>query len=434
MSVESHSLASRRRRSMSWRDRLPFPLWVALRYARSTRSDAFIRILTVLTGGGLAVGVAATVVVLALLSGFQDLLLRDVLSRTPEIDVALPAEAPIEALRRALLSVPGVAQAQLLQYGRGWLVFEPEDARDRVGVGGGQVVPVEIVGYEEQLPAWFPLLGNEAPAQADASEPDPARSVVIPSTTASLWRPRRGDRIRVVSSRPTLSPFGRVPRTREAYFSAAYDVGRSEPDSLRAAIPATLAHELLGEGERRFDLRLAPGSRPEVVAARVRRAVGETAGAVATWRQKHRGLLFALKLEKALMFTAVVLIVLVASMALIASLALVIASKQAEIGTLATLGATPKRLVGIFLIYGAQLAALATVCGGSLGAVCSWLLDRWQVIPLPAGVYIVDHVPFLVKPGDVGLVLGATVALTLLASWRASVRAADLDPLEAIRD
>ena len=133
------------------------------------------------------------------------------------------------------------------------------------------------------------------------------------------------------------------------------------------------------------------------------------------------------------MFVAVSLIVLVASLALVADLALIISSKQAEIGMLGTMGATPAALRQAFVLLGGLVSGAGMLIGLVLGVGGAWLCDRYQLIRLPGRVYFLDYLPFLVRPADLVLVLVFTLALAFAASFYAAQRAAALDPVEAMR-
>ncbi len=154
---------------------------------------------------------------------------------------------------------------------------------------------------------------------------------------------------------------------------------------------------------------------------------------VRTWKELNRPLLFALRLEKLVMFVAVSLIVLVAALALVADLALIISSKRPEIGMLGTMGATPGALRQTFVLLGGLVAGIGILLGTVLGVGGAWLADRYHWLPVPGGVYFLDYVPFLVEPMDLVLVLLITMALALVSSLYAAQRAATLDPVEALQ-
>ena len=390
---------------------------VALRYFRSTRADAHIRVLSSLTAGGLAVGTAALVLALAALSGFQNHLLRDLAQHTPALQVELGSGAAaaagaagsIASLVDRVTAVDGVVAAQELLYARGWLA-------DRTGV-----LAVEVVGYEKTPPAWIPV--------EDAAVP----GLIVPVSVALRMGLAVGGTARVVSPRPGLTPVGPRPRTRTLPVAAIYDSGRAEYEELPVLLPLEQAAALFAGGDRRLDLTLAPAADPEDVAADLRPAIPAGEGTVTTWRQANRALLFVLRLEKSLVFSAVALIVAVAAFALLAALSLVLSSKRSEVGVLAAMGAPPARLRRLFLALGALLSVGGAGFGGAVGAGVAVFLDRFRVLSLPTDVYIVDYVPFLVRGRDVLVVVVSTIVFTGAASLLSARKASRLDPVEAMR-
>jgi lipoprotein-releasing system permease protein len=360
---------------------------------------------------GIGLGVAALVLSLAVISGFQEALRSELLGRTPQILVDLPPglpEAAAEAARDAVRRVPGVLAAQLEVRGSGWLVE------------AGKVHPVELVGFEDKVPQSFPGAGGGPPG------------LYLPASLASRWGLAPGRPVAVLSPRPTLTPLGPQPRMRSLPFAGAYQNGRTQEDRARVALPRAAAETLLGGGQRQIEVVAADLD----AAVRLARRLGPALPAgsrVRTWEELNRPLLFALRLEKVMMFVAVSLIVLVAALALVADLALIISSKRPEIGMLATMGATPGDLARAFVLLGGLVAGIGLSGGALLGVGTAWVLDRWRLVPVPGRVYFLDYVPFLVKPRDLALVVAMTLTLALLSSLYAARRAASLDPVEAMR-
>jgi lipoprotein-releasing system permease protein len=392
-----------------WSWNLPVPLLLALRYARSPRREASVRFLSAVTAGGIALGVGALILAVAALSGFQTTLLAEVLARSPRLQVELGRGVDAQAVRRTIEAQPEVESMQTLLVGNGWLVHE------------GRLEPCEFFGVENEVPRWFPgAAGVEV------------KGVVLPDTLAFGFGIESDARVRVVSPRPTLTPFSRqIPRSRSFPVQTVFSAGRSEEYESRVILPLDAARGLLWESDLRFDVEVDLGAAP-VVADRLRRQL--PAGAkVVTYRDLNRALFFALRLEKALMFVGVFLIVLVASQALVSSLALLIASKRRELGMLGTLGLTPRELRRTFLLLGAILAGAGIVVGGGIGCLAAWALDRYQLIALPEQVYIVDFVPFRLRPADLLPIFLATIVLTLAAARTAGGGATRLRPAEAMR-
>lgn len=390
--------------------RTSFPLLLARRYLRSTRRDAFTSFLSMVAVGGIALGVFALVLSLAALSGFQAAVRADVVARTPQIEIELPRGADLAAALAAIEAVPGVRAAQPVVRGGGWLV-----------TAGGLVQPVAIVGFAGPVPASFPgAAGGREGLYVDAER-------------AALWGLATGDVLQVVSPYPTLAPFGPPqPRLRSLPLAGTFERSRTQEGEERIAVPLAVAETLLARPPARIEVDPGGLDRARPLAARLAPVV-PAASAVRTWEDINRPLFFVLKLEKAMMFVAVSLIVVVAALALVADLSLVIANKRAEIGILGAMGTTPAALRRAFLLLGGMIAGRGIALGAVLGVAAAWALDRFRVIALPSQVYVFDYVPFLVRPGDLAAVLGLTAALALAVSLYPAQRAAAMTPVAAMR-
>jgi lipoprotein-releasing system permease protein len=391
---------------------MPFPVELALRYLKSTRRDAFASFLSAVAAGGLALGVAALVLSLAAMSGFQGVLIGEVLARSPLLEVVIPAAAGPEAVeeaRRALETVPEVAAVHETVRGQGWVV-----------AANGLARGVEMTGFSGTVPRGYPGVEGAAPG------------LYVDSTLAGMWGLEVGDPIEVVSPVPTLVPFGPPqPRVRTLPLAGTFTAPRTQEDRVRIALPLAVADSLLPARPRVLAADVPVAAAPRI-ARRLAPRLPEAA-TVRTWQEINRSLFFVLKLEKALMFVAVALIVLVAAFALVADLALIVSSKRSEIGMLGAMGAPPSMVRRTFLLVGALLAAAGAGTGTLLGVGGAWLLDRYRVIDLPGQVYVFDYVPFDVRPADLAIVLALTVALALGFSLYAAQRAASLVPVEALR-
>lgn len=384
----------------------PFPLYLAQRYLRSTRRDAFITFLTVTAAGGIALGVAALILSSAALTGFQDVLRSEVLARTPHVEATLPVGVDLEAAVEAAAEVDGVESVQPWMRGRGWVL------------AAGRSRPIEIIGFLNQLPQQFPGAKDRAPG------------VYVSHRLSQSWGLEPGQVVEIVAARPTLTPLGPQPRVLRRALVGTFEAGRTEQEE-RIALPLGDAVQLLGANDRR--LLITTGDLDQAVGVAERVADVLPAGAtVQSWRDLNQALLFLLRLEKSLMFIAVFLIVVVAAMAVISDLMLIQAHKQSEMGMLAAMGADSADLRRIYLWLGGLLVSVGAILGSLLGILGALFLDRFEILTLPGDVYFLDHVPFLVRPREVSVILLATVALTLACSWLAASRAAALRPVEAL--
>lgn len=417
-----------------WLMRLPFPWILALRYLKSSRRDAYVSLLSWLATGGITLGVGALILVLAGLSGMQGFLRSDVLARTPHLEVELPPDVDGEEMLAELAEIDGVVEVHRLIRGRGWLLLS------------GSALDVEVVGYEGSLPAFFP-----DPREVSVSAPPGVREgiesedlqapgtgeaddegVYLGDVVAIRWGLQPGDLIEVVSGRPTLTPFGPQPRIRQLRLRGTFRTGRTEEDKPRVAVPLDIARRLFGARQVRLEVEATDLESALDLATVVASRLPE-GSRLRTWQDLNRGLFFALKLEKILMFLSVFLIVPVAAMSLITVLALLISSKKHEIGMLQAMGAQPRDVRRAFLILGGMLVVFGLVGGGLLGVGGSWLLDRFEVITPPGNVYLMHHVPFVVEARDLASVLGATLLFTVLSTLYAARKAASTSPVEALR-
>ncbi len=407
----------RRRSSVSagrglrlFRSRLPFPVLLALRYLRSTRRDAFTTFLSVVAVGAITVGVAALILSLSALAGFQSLLRSEVLAQTPEIEVALPDDLAPKAevaAERTARGVTGVRSVAAVVRGHGWLVRS------------GRVVPADLMGFEGATPPALPGIEGSG------------RGLYLSRTLASSWALRQGAVVEVVSPRPTLTPMGPQPRLRSLPLAGTYSGGRVM-ETERAALPLDVAESLLGRGRRH--LLVDAGGLDAALALAPRLAAVLPAGSrVDTWKDLNRPLFFALRLERLFLFLGVSLIVVVASLALLADLALILANKREDMGMLLTLGATPRTLRRAFLLLGGLLALLGSFVGSVLGVGASLLFDRFRLIHLPGDVFFVDYIPFQVRPANLVIILTVTLGLAFAASFYGAGKAAALEPIEALR-
>lgn len=393
--------------------RLPLPWLLALRYLKSSRRDAYVSLLSALATGGIALGVAALILVLSGLAGLQEVLRGDVLSRTPHMEVELPPEADAAAVAEEIRQVVGVLGARRILRARGWLL------------AGGGAIDVEMVGYEGTLPHFFPgvdtLEGEEAPPGLYTGE-----------DLAARWGLRPLDTVELVSARPTLTPFGPQPRVRRIDLAGTFRTGRTEAGSPRIALPLETAQHLFGKRQIRLEMRAESHQAALGLKSRLVEHLPEGSH-LSTWADLNRGLFFALKLERLLMFVSVFLIVPVAAMSLVTVLALLISSKGSELGMLQAMGAHPTTLRRAFLTFGLVLGLLGLTLGSTLGLGGAWFLDHFELLTPPGDAYFIDHIPFRVLGSDLAAVLGAAGLFTLLSTFYAARRAAAAGPVEALR-
>ncbi len=345
---------------------------------------------------------AALVVSLALLSGFQTHVLTRLAEEAPHVLVSPAGRADFSAEEGAatrLASLPGVVSVTPVVRGRGWITAR------------GQAVPALLAGRE----------GIDG-IRLDAAQ---ARQLsVLP-----------GEDVSIVSSRTRLSPLGPVPVTVALPVIAvgATSTGRRQPE---AVVPAETARRLFGlpeGGATGFELRLSDPEAAPDVAARAKETLGATATATTTWQEANRPLLLALRLERIAIFATVFLVVIVAGLNLAATSAVLAATRRGDAAVLTVLGASPGALSRVFLLVGLLLGAVGTLAGLLAGTLLAVVLDVTHAIPLPAELFALAHVPFKPSIRDLLAVGAFSLAWSFLSSLAPARMAARVDVTEALR-
>lgn len=375
---------------------------IARRWLLSSRRDAFTSVLSGVAVLGIALGCAALVVALAALSGMQRVVWQQVMSRTPGLVVSIRDSAAAVELAHQIERLPGVRAARTVLRGRGWI-------RAR----SGPAVPVEIYGHLGTVPDSFPGAADRPPG------------LYLPRDLAARLGLEVGEPVELLSARPQLAPFGPVPRKLEARLSGTFE-GLETMGGDRAVLPISLAERLLGTNRiRQIEVSLVDLQAD--VAPAVRRLLPPGAE-LKTWRELNRGLFWALRLERVVLFAALSLIVFVAVLVLFADLSVIAASKQQEIAVLQSLGALPRDVGASLTLLGLQLAGLGATFGILLGSVLAWLADRYQWIRLTPGLLLFDALPFRVELSELVRIFLLTLLLAGGFSWLASRRSVADEP------
>jgi lipoprotein-releasing system permease protein len=384
---------------------------IALRYLAASRKRAHVALISTISILGLAVGVAALVISLALLSGFQDRIRSQMAMRSPHLVVS-PARgdrlADPDRVRAALAALPGAVSVEPVVEGRGWLC----DASART------CLPVRYRNV------------SEGPLRLSGDGVAPAR---ISAAAAIRLGAESGGLLRVLSARTRLSPIGPIPiavlvRVAEIRRGSALE---KAPD---IEFPEPTARLLSGisSGAQAYEAKLADPGKAEAMAALLSSRLPRDYR-VQTWRELNAPLSFALRLEKAVIFATVALVIVVAALNIVSNIALLVFEKKRDLGVLVSLGALPGSLSRIYLTLGALVGLIGTGIGLLAGVVASVLLDRFHAVPLPADVYLLTHVPFAVHPREVVLVGAFALATAVGAAVLPARAASRLAPGEAIR-
>jgi len=416
---------------MNW----PYEWQIGWRYTRAGRTgrrNGFISFISAVSMLGIALGVAALIIVLSVMNGFQKEVRDRMLSVIPHIEVmsgdggALPDWQATARRARAHPAVKGAAPFVAAQS----LIARGDEMRGAVVRG---IVPAE----EASVTDMAARLRDTTLARLEPG----AWRIVLGAELARALRVREGDSVTLVAPGGQVTPAGVVPRLKAFTVAGTFDSGHYEYDSTLALIHLEDAQRLYRlEGPAGVQLRLADAQAARSVASDL---VGrlEPGLMVRDWTRTNRNWFDAVQIEKRMMGIILTLIVAVAAFNLVSTLVMTVTDKQADIAILRTLGASPRSVMGIFVVQGAASGVIGTLSGVMLGLLVAFNIDT--LVPaierllgvafLPGSIYLISRMPSDPQWGDVWPIALVSLALAFIATLYPSWRASRVNPAEALR-
>ncbi|WP_375712097.1 lipoprotein-releasing ABC transporter permease subunit [Azonexus sp.] len=411
---------------------LPYELLIGLRYTRAKRRNHFISFISLISMLGIALGVAALIVVLSVMNGFQKEL------RTRILGVA--SHIQITGINGELENWPALA-AQAMQHPevRAAAPFIQSQAMFTVdGSVKGALVRGILPDQEDKVADFRRTIKS---GSLDDLRPGEF-GVVLGAELARSLRVFTGDKVTLIAPQGTVTPAGVVPRLKSFRVVGIFEVGMYEYDAGLALIHLEDAQRLYQMGDRVTGVRLKVDdlfSAPRIVRELAPRINADAY--LSDWTQSHANFFRAVQIEKTMMFIILSLIVAVAAFNLVSTLVMAVTDKQADIAILRTLGARPRSIMTVFVIQGALVGCIGLALGVIGGVVLALNID--VVVPaierlfgvqfLSKEVYYISDLPSDLQWGDVWGVTLIAFVLALLATLYPSWRAARVNPAEALR-
>lgn len=406
---------------------VPFELHIALRYLLARRRQAFISVISLVSIIGVAVGVMALVVALALMTGLQGEVRDRILGATAHVFVYKQGgladyQTEVAALRK-IPHVKGAAPAIL-----GKALVSSQGAEAFITIKGiDPALEPTVTEIEKAV-----VSGKLADLNVQSEEM--LDGVFLGKDLADQLAVGVGDSITMLTPEGSLSPFtGMMPRTRRLRVVGIFYLGFYEYDSTYGFVSLGVAERLLNK------------SQPELIeltvddiyqAPQVAAAISQTLGSqyiAQDWTTMNQSLFSALWLEKMAISITIGLIVMVAALNIVASLVLLVMEKNPDIAILKTMGASARSVMLVFVLQGLIIGLTGTLVGAVSGIGLSWVLDRYHLIRVPGDVYQVSYVPFTLLPNDIAVVVVLAVLVCFIATIYPSRQAARLKPVEALR-
>jgi lipoprotein-releasing system permease protein len=405
---------------------IPFELHVALRYLLAKRKQAFISVISLISTLGVTVGVMATIIALALMTGLQQELRDRILGSNAHVYVFKPAGITDERAEVAKLSkLPHVVGAAPAMHGMGLASVATRSSALQIKGIDPSLEP-NVTDIARALKSGS--IDGLAPAGAEQRA-----GILLGKDLAADLGVAVGDAISILTPEGTLSPMGMMPVPRRLRVAGTFSLGLYEFDSTYGFVSLDTARRLLGRDTAEYiqlridDIFLAPQ-----IAHDIPQWLGPDYVAN-DWSDQNKPLFSALALEKIAVSLAIGLIVMVAALNIVASLILLVMEKNRDIAILKTMGAGARSVTTIFMLQGLIIGVIGTVAGAMGGVGLSRILDRYQLIRVPVDVYQVTHLPFTVLARDFGFVVVAAVLICFVATIYPSRQAAKLDPAQALR-
>ncbi len=414
---------------------LPYELLIGLRYTRAKRRNQFVSFISLISMLGIALGVAALIVVLSVMNGFQTELRGRILSVVSHIQIsgASGEMANWQSVAEQSLRQPGVLAAAPFVQAQGMLSFGQS-------VRGAMVRGV-LPDREDQVADFRAHMKEGSLASLAPDSPD-AFNIVLGSELARALGVFVGDKITVIAPQGVVTPAGVIPRLKTFTVSGLFEVGMFEYDSGLALIRLEDAQRLYRMDDRVSGVRLklddlfrAPAIAREL-AGRI-----DTAAFISDWTRSHANFFRAVAIEKNMMFIILSLIVAVAAFNIVSTLVMAVTDKQADIAILRTLGASPGSIMAIFMVQGALIGCIGLGLGVAGGVALAQNVD--VVVPfiervlgtqlMSKEVYYISNLPSELQWNDVTTITFVSFALSLVATIYPSWRASRVNPAEALR-
>lgn len=406
--------------------KFPYYLFIAIRYLKSKKKNKGISINTLISTGGVAVGVMALLVVLSVMSGFHEDLQKKILGVNSHM-VILSYQGHINEYKSILEKLKDKKE----------IVSSSPFVMGQVMVSSGKKAHgVFIRGIDPDNEAKTTDIekylkdGN----LKELSDIKDMPKIIIGSELASSLGVFNGDIVTILSPTGDIGPLGMLPRVKQFKVAGIFEVGMFEYDANLVVTHIHSAQEFfdMKDSVTGIEIRLKDIYSASTIREKLQTELDFPLFAK-DWMQMNKNLFSALKLEKFAMFIILILIILVASFNIISTLIMNVIEKRREIAILKAMGATDNGIMSIFMLQGLIIGLVGTLIGVTGGYTLCYIINKYQIIKLPADIYYLSHLPVKTKLFDFIIVSISAITISFLSTVYPALQASKLNPVEPLR-
>ena len=403
--------------------------FIARRYLRAKRKQAVISVITTISIVGVAAGVMALIIALAINNGFRQQLQSHLLGATAAVNLLeVERGRGIEdwpVFLEKFRGVPHVTAVAPALYGQ-----------VMISAPGGQAKGAVLKGIDPvaELKVGDLLQSVREGSLADLRDGEGRPGLIIGRQLAQELGLRLGTVVTVVSPQGELTPFGAVPSYKRFRVVAIFDSGFFDFDALWTFTTLKAAQQTLSLADviNAVEFKLDDLYRAGEVAREIEKIAGSRFSTT-TWMEQNRSLLNALRMERIVTVITIGLIELVAALNILISLVMMVMEKHKDIAILTSMGMRQEQIRKIFMLQGTMIGLAGTAIGLALGYGLSFLGDHYRWIRLDSGIYGLSYVPFQPRPWDGAWIAAAALLVSFLATIYPARSATRIAPVEVLR-
>ncbi len=407
---------------------MSYEFFIAKRYLRSKRKTRFVSVITLISVGGVLIGVTALDFILSMMNGFEKEVRSRIIGTTAHVSVFSTYNEGIQNYQEL---IPGIKEVKHVENVAPYIYYKAAIA-SKTGSDGIVVRGIDpekerlVTDVERNLKIGSLYLDQEG---------DELPGILLGATLADRLGVELGDNVVLFSLKEgSLTTGWSQPKASKLKLRGIFETGMYEYDASLAYISLPTAQKLFNLGSKVTGLQVKLDNlyQADKVAKELEEKLGYHYYAL-DWMHMHKNLFSWMALEKYAMFIVLSLIVAVAAFNIISTLIMVVIEKRKDIGILKSMGSTNASVMKIFMFEGLVVGAVGIILGSIFGYLLCWIQRSFNIISLPPEIYFISTLPVEMRPLDFILVASAAMILTFLATVYPARRAAQLSPVEAIR-